>query len=230
MKSQQIFDQLKKEKRKNLTELESREILKHYGIPVVEGIVIQQIEDAVNFAKKYGYPLVLKIVSKDIIHKTDVGGVIVGIKNEKELRNGITDLIKNVKKKKSNVRIDGIFVQKMLPKSPEVIIGGKKDPTFGQVLVFGLGGVFVEVFNDVSFRVTPIKERDAIDMISEIKGIKILQGVRGGKPVDFKSLVDILMKTSRMLEENPDIKELDMNPVFALTNKSVAVDARIIVD
>jgi len=230
MKPQQIFDQLKKEKRKNLTELESREILKYYGIPVVEGIVIQQIEDAVNFAQKYGYPLVLKIVSKDIIHKTDVGGVIIGVKNEKELRNEIVNLIKTVRKKKPRVKIDGIFVQKMLSKSPEVIIGGKKDPTFGQVLVFGLGGVFVEVFNDVSFRVTPIKERDAIDMISEIKGIKILRGVRGEKPVDFKALVDILMKTSRMLEENPDIKELDMNPVFALTDRAVAVDARIIVD
>ena len=230
MKPQQIFDQLKKEKRNNLTEVESREILKYYGIPVVEGVVIQQIEDAADFAQKYGYPLVLKIVSKDIIHKTDVSGVIVGIKNEKELRNEITNLIKNVKKKKPSARIDGIFVQKMLPESPEVIIGGKKDLTFGQVLAFGLGGVFVEVFNDVSFRVVPIKERDAIDMISEIKGIKILQGVRGKKPVDFKALIDILMRTSRMLEENPGIKELDMNPVFALANRAVAVDARIIVD
>lgn len=230
MKPHQIFDQVRKEKRNNLTELESREIFKYYGIPVVEGIVIQQIEDALVFAKKYGYPLVLKIVSKDIIHKTDVGGVITGIKNEKELKDGIISILKNVGKKKPKAKIDGVFVQKMLPKSPEVIIGGKKDPTFDQVILFGLGGIFVEVFNDVSFRVVPIKERDAIDMISEIKGLKVLRGIRGEKPVDFKALVNILLKTSRMLEENPDIKELDINPVFALSDNAVAVDARIIID
>jgi len=230
MNPRQIFDQVRKEKRSNLTELESRKILKYYRIPVVDGIVVQQIEDGLAFAEKYGYPLVLKVVSKDIIHKTDVDGVIVGIKNGRELRDGIVNLIKNIRKKRPNASIDGIFVQKMLPKGPEVIIGGKKDATFDQVLLFGLGGVFVEVFNDVSFRVVPIKEKDAVDMISEIKGVKILRGVRGKKPVDFKALVDILMKTSRMLEENPDIKELDMNPVFALTNRAIAVDARIIID
>ncbi len=230
MKPQQIFDQARKENRNNLTELESREILKYYRIPVVEGIVVQQIEDALAFAQRYGYSLVLKIVSKDIIHKTDVGGVVVGIKNEKELREGMIDLIKNVRKRKPSARIDGVFVQKMLPKSPEVIIGGKKDPTFDQVIVFGLGGVFVEVFNDVSFRVVPITEKDAVEMIGEIKGVKVLQGIRGEKPVDFKTLVDILMKTSRMLEENQGIKELDINPVFALSDGAVAVDARIIID
>ncbi len=230
MKPQEIFNQARKERRNNLTELESREILKFYGISVVEGVVVQQIEGAMDFANKYGYPIVLKIVSKDIIHKTDVGGVIAGIKNEKELREGIINLIKNIKKERPKARIDGIFVQKMLPKSTEIIIGGKKDPTFDQVLLFGLGGVFVEVFNDVSFRVVPIKEKEAVDMISEIKGVKILQGIRGESPVDFKSLVDILIKTSRMLEESPDIKELDINPVFAFSDKAIAVDARIILD
>ncbi|PIV69060.1 MAG: acetyl-CoA synthetase [Candidatus Aenigmarchaeota archaeon CG01_land_8_20_14_3_00_37_9] len=230
MKPEHIFDQARKENRKNLTELESREILKHYRIPVVDGLVVQQIEDALAFADKRGYPLVLKVVSKDIIHKTDAGGVIIGVKNEKELRDGLIELIKNIKKNKPEARIDGIFVQKMLPKAAEVIVGGKKDPTFGQVLLFGLGGVFVEVFNDVSFRVVPINEKDAVNMISEIKGVKVLRGARGQKPVDFKALVDILIRTSRMLEENDDIVELDINPVFALTEGAVAVDARIIID
>ncbi|PJB74151.1 MAG: acetyl-CoA synthetase [Candidatus Aenigmarchaeota archaeon CG_4_9_14_3_um_filter_37_18] len=230
MKPEPIFDQARKENRKNLTELESREILKHYRIPVVDGLVVQQIEDALAFADKRGYPLVLKVVSKDIIHKTDAGGVITGVKNEKELRDGLIELIKNIKKNKPEARIDGIFVQKMLPKAAEVIVGGKKDPTFGQVLLFGLGGVFVEVFNDVSFRVVPINEKDAVNMISEIKGVKVLRGARGQKPVDFKALVDILIRTSRMLEENDDIVELDINPVFALTEGAVAVDARIIID
>lgn len=230
MKPQQIFDQVRKEKRTNLTELESREVLKYYRIPVVDGIVVQQIEDGIVFAEKYGYPLVLKIASKDIIHKTDVGGVITGIKTEKELRDGAVNLIKTVKDKKPNARIDGIFVQKMLPKAPEVIIGGKRDPTFDQVLLFGLGGVFVEVFNDVSFRVVPITQKDAVEMIGEIKGVKVLQGIRGNKPVNFQALVDILLKTSRMLDENQDIKEVDINPVFALSDGAVAVDARIIID
>ena len=230
MKPQQIFDQARKEKRNNLTELESRQILEYYRIPVVKGVVVQQIEDAIAFAEKYGYPLVLKIVSKDIIHKTDAGGVIVGIRNEKELRDGIVGLIKTVRKKKPRARIDGVFVQKMLAEAPEVIIGGKKDPTFNQVLLFGLGGIFVEVFNDVSFRVVPITTKDAVDMIGEIKGVKVLRGTRGKRPVDFKALVDILLKTSRMLQDNPDIQELDINPIFALTDGAVAVDARVIID
>ncbi|MBL7170085.1 MAG: acetate--CoA ligase family protein [Candidatus Aenigmarchaeota archaeon] len=230
MKPQQIFDQARKEKRNNLTELESRQILEYYRIPVVKGVVVQQIKDALAFAEKYGYPLVLKIVSKDIIHKTDAGGVIVGIRNEKELRDGIVGLIKTVRKKKPRARIDGVFVQKMLAEAPEVIIGGKKDPTFNQVLLFGLGGIFVEVFNDVSFRVVPITTKDAVDMIGEIKGVKVLRGTRGKRPVDFKALVDILLKTSRMLQDNPDIQELDINPIFALTDGAVAVDARVIID
>lgn len=230
MKPQQIFDQVRRDNRNNLTELESREVLKYYQIPVVEGIVAKDTNEAIDFAEKNGYPVVLKVVSKDIIHKTDIGGVIVGIKNEKELREGSLNLIRNVKKYKPTARIDGLFVQKMLPKGVEVIVGGKKDPTFDQVLLFGLGGVFVEIFNDVSFRVVPISQKDAVEMIAEIKGIKVLRGVRGNPPVDFKALVDILMKTSRMLEENQEIKELDINPVFALTSGAVAVDARIIID
>jgi acetyl-CoA synthetase (ADP-forming) len=230
MKPQQIFEKVRQERRNNLTELESRKILEYYQIPVVEGLVVQKIEDALEFADKYGYPLVLKIVSKDILHKTDVGGVKVGISTEKELRDGIVNLIKTVKKNKPKADIEGIFVQKMLPESPEVIIGGKKDPTFDQVILFGLGGVFVEVFNDVSFSVAPITQKEASEMITEIKGVKILKGIRGKEPVDFKALIDLLMKTSRMLKQNPDIRELDINPVFALKEGAIAVDARIIID
>ncbi|MBD3155861.1 MAG: acetyl-CoA synthetase [Candidatus Aenigmarchaeota archaeon] len=230
MRPQKIFDKVRKEGRNNLTELESRKILEYYRIPVVRGTVIQEIKDAISFANKFGYPLVLKVVSKDIIHKTDAGAVKIGIENEKELRDGITDLIKTVKKNKPKARIDGIFVQKMLPEAPEVIVGGKKDPTFDQVVLFGLGGVFVEVFEDVSFRVVPIKKREAAEMITEIKGLKVLKGIRGKEPVDFKALIDILMKTSKMLEGNPEIQELDINPVFAFSDDAIAVDARIIID
>lgn len=230
MKPKQLFEQVRKEGRQNLTESESREVLGYYGIPVVEGIIARNVEHAVAFAQKFGFPLVLKIASRDIIHKTDLGGVIVGIKNEKELREGFNEILNRIKMRTPTARIDGIFVQKMLPNAPEVIIGGKKDATFDQVILFGLGGVFVEVFNDVSFRVVPVKEMDAAEMISEIKGLKILKGIRGQQPVDFKALIDIITKTSRLLEDNPDIKELDINPVFALPKGAIAVDARIIID
>jgi acetyl-CoA synthetase (ADP-forming) len=230
MRPKKLFDQVRNEGRNNLTELESRKILEFYKIPVVEGKVIQEIEEALSFAGKYDYPLVLKVVSKDIIHKTDAGGVKIGIETEKELRDGIVDLIKTLKRNRPDAKIDGIFIQKMLPEAPEVIIGGKKDPTFDQVVLFGLGGIFVEVFEDVSFRVVPINKMEAGEMITEIKGLKILKGVRGKDPVDFKALIDILVKTSKMLEENPDIEELDINPVFAFTDGAVAVDARVIID
>jgi len=230
MEPKNIFKQVRKDKRKALTEQEAREVLKFYKIPVVKGKVAKTIGQAKEFADDMGYPLVLKIVSKDVLHKTDVGGVVVNVRNEAELKNSFFQILKNVHEKKPRSKIDGIFVQKMLAKSPEVIVGGKWDQTFEQVILFGLGGVFVEVFNDVSFRVVPIKERDAVEMIEETKGLKILKGCRGQKPVDFKALIDILMKTSKMLEQNQEIKELDINPIFAMSNKAVAVDARIIIE
>ncbi|MEM5793276.1 MAG: acetate--CoA ligase family protein [Candidatus Aenigmatarchaeota archaeon] len=230
MKPTEIFEKVRKEKRVNLNEIESREVLKYYGIPVVEGIVTNSIEEAVYFAEKKGYPVVLKIVSRDIIHKTDIGGVITNIKNERDLRDAFNQIIKNVRERAPKARIDGIFVQKMLPKSPEVIVGGKSDPTFDKVILFGIGGIFVEVFEDVSFRVIPITLSDAKEMISEIKGSKILMGIRGQDPVDLKSLADILLRTSKMLQENQEIKELDINPIFAMKKGAVAVDARIIIE
>jgi len=230
MKPEEIFKKVKNSKRNNLTEVESREVLEHYKIPVVKGEIIKTIEEAKKFVEKVGYPVVLKVVSRQIIHKTDIGGVILNIRNERELYQAYHQIIKNVEKKAPKAKIQGLFIQEMLPNDVEVIVGGKKDPTFGQTIAFGLGGVFVEVFEDVSFRVVPITRRDAIEMFKEIKALKILKGYRGKPPVDFEALVDILLKTSKMLEENPEIKELDINPVFALSDRAVAGDARIIVE
>jgi acetyl-CoA synthetase (ADP-forming) len=230
MKPKQLFEEIRRKRRNNLTELEAREVLTHYGIPTVIGQVIKSIEEAKKFVEKVGYPLVLKVLSPQIIHKTEVGGVILNIKNEKELFEAYHQIIKNVEKNAPKATIEGFFIQEMLSSDREVIIGGKYDPTFGPTIAFGLGGVFVEVFEDISFRVAPITQEDAIDMIKEIKAFKILKGYRGQKPVDFKALVDILLKTSKMLEENPEIKELDINPIFALPDKAVAVDARIIIE
>ena len=229
MRPKEIFERIKK-KRNNLTELESREVLTHYEIPIVKGEIVKTIEDAKKFVDKIGYPIVLKVVSPQILHKTDVGGVVVDIRNEKELFQAYHQIVKSVEEKVPDAVIDGFFIQEMISGGQEVIIGGKWDPTFDQTIAFGLGGVFVEVFEDVSFRVLPITKQDALEMIKEIKAYKILKGYRGKKPVSINALVDILLKTSKMMEDNPEIKELDINPVFALTDRAVAGDARIIIE
>jgi len=230
MNPKEIFKKVKNSKRSNLTEFEARGVLDYYNIPVVKGEIIKSLEEARKFVEKNGYPVVLKVVSRQIIHKTEVGGVVLNIRNEKELYQAYHQIIKNVEKKAPKAKIDGFFIQEMLPNDREVIVGGKKDPTFGQTIAFGLGGVFVEVLEDVSFRVVPITKEDTIEMLKEIKALKILKGYRGKPPVDFEALIDILLKTSKMLEDNPEIKELDINPIFALPDRAVAGDARIIVE
>ena len=230
MSPKEIFKKVKNSRRNNLTEFEAREVLDYYVIPIVKGEIIKSLEGAKKFVEKIGYPVVLKVVSRQIIHKTEVGGVVINIRNEKELYQAYHQIIKNVEKKAPKAKIDGFFIQEMLPNDREVIVGGKKDPTFGQTIAFGLGGVFVEVLEDVSFRVVPITKQDAIEMLKEIKALKILKGYRGKPSVDFEALVDVLLKTSKMLEENPEINELDINPIFALTDRAVAGDARIIVE
>jgi acetyl-CoA synthetase (ADP-forming) len=230
MSPKEIFKKVKNSRRNNLTEFEARQILDYYNIPVVKGDIVKSIEEAKKFVEKNGYPVVLKVVSRQIIHKTDVGGVVLNIRNETELYQAYHQIIKSVEKNAPKAKIDGLFIQQMLLNDREVIVGGKKDQTFGQTIAFGLGGIFVEVFEDISFRVVPITRQDAIEMLKEIKALKILKGYRGKPPVDFEALVDILLKTSKMLEENQEIKELDINPVFASSDGAVAGDARIIVE
>jgi len=230
MSPKEIFRRVKNSRRNNLTELESREILNYYKIPLVKGKVVKTIEGAKKFIEKTGYPTVLKVVSRQIIHKSDVGGVILNIDNEKKLFQAYHQIIKNIEKNAPKATIEGFFIQEMISGGQEVIVGGKLDPTFGQTIVFGLGGVFVEVFEDTSFRVVPITKEDALEMIKEIKAYKILKGYRGKPPVNIEALVDILLKTSKMLEENQKIKELDINPILALPDRAVAVDARIIIE
>ena len=230
MSPKQIFESVRKKKRRSLTEIESREILEYYKLPLVRGKIIKSIEESKKFIDEVGYPVVLKVVSPEIIHKTEVGGVVVNIQNEKQLYDAYNDILKNVKSKIPTARIEGLFVQEMMPPSFEVMVGGKYDNTFGQTIAFGLGGIYVEVYEDISFRIVPITEKDALNMIKETKAYKILSGYRGKKPADIKALIDMLMKTSKMLESNPEIKELDMNPVFALPDRAVAIDARIIIE
>jgi acyl-CoA synthetase (NDP forming) len=225
-----IFDQVKKEGRVILTEFESKKILKQAGISVVETKLAKTQKEAVSLTRKMGFPVVLKITSPDVIHKSDLGGVKLSLKNVTEVKRAYDEILKKVKKQYPNAVVHGVSVQKMARPGIEVIVGTSKDPQFGSVIMFGLGGVFVELLKDVSFRVIPVERKDAQEMINEIKGYPILEGYRGKDPADISALVEIILKISKLVEENSQIKELELNPVFAYRDKAVAVDARIILE
>jgi acetate---CoA ligase (ADP-forming) subunit beta len=225
-----IFDQVKKEGRSILTEYESKRILKQAGISVVETKLAKTQKEAVSFSQKIGFPVVIKIVSPDVIHKSDSGGVKLSLNNVAEVKKAYVGILKKVKRQYPGAVIHGISVQKMVRPGTEVIVGTSKDPQFGPVLMFGLGGVFVELLKDVSFRVIPVEQKDAQEMIKEIKGFPLLQGYRGKEPADISSLVNIILKLSKLIEENQQIKELELNPIVAYRNKAVAVDARILLE
>jgi acyl-CoA synthetase (NDP forming) len=213
-----------------LTEVESKELLKKAGIPVVEAKLARSKKEAVSISKKMGFPVVLKISSPDVIHKSDSGGVRLGLVNATQAGKAYSEIISSIKKAYPKALIEGVSVQRMAPPGVEVIVGMSKDPQFGPVLMFGLGGILVEVLKDVSFRIVPVTERDAGEMIREIKGYPILEGYRGQKPASIPALEKLIVKVSQFVENNPQIKELDLNPIFAYPNKAVAVDARIILE
>jgi acyl-CoA synthetase (NDP forming) len=217
------------EDRAVLTEIESKQALAAAGIPVVEATLAATADAAVDAAKQAGYPVVLKIVSPEVTHKSDAGGVKVGLAGEASVRAAFNEIIAAVKERQPQARIDGVAVQKMAPAGTEVIVGLSKDPQFGHVLMFGLGGVFVEVLKDVAFRIVPLEERDARQMIDEIKGRAVLDGVRGGEAASIDALAELLLKVSAFAEANPQIDELDLNPVFAYADGALAVDARIVI-
>ena len=227
-KIDEIFNVAKSEGRSFLYEYEAKHLFTLFDLPVTRIHVAKSIEEAVEAANRIGYPIVLKIVSPQILHKSDAGGVIVGVKDDQGIRDGYSKIIENAKNYKPDADITGILVQEMAPDGTEIIIGSTTDPTFGPTLMFGLGGIFVEILKDVSFRVAPITMTDATEMIDEIKAKKILEGVRGMPPSHKPTLAEILFKTSGMLMECPEIKELDMNPVLAYPDGARIVDARII--
>ncbi len=228
--ARKIIEQALSEGRSKLLEHEALRLAELYGVPVPGYGLARSEDEAVELAEKIGYPVVLKIVSPDIVHKSDVGGVVVGVETPEAVRKAYREIMENVKKHAPNARITGILVQKMAPKGAvEVIVGGLRDPVFGPTVMFGLGGIFVEVFRDVSFRIAPFTERDAEEMINEIKASKILKGYRNTPPRDIKSLVKIIMAVQKLMTENPEVRELDLNPVLSYPDKALAVDARVIV-
>ncbi|MEM4142025.1 MAG: acetate--CoA ligase family protein, partial [Thermoplasmata archaeon] len=229
-KVREILDKIKNEGRNYVTEVEAKEILAAYKIPVAKTLLAKNKEEAIQLSKNLKYPLVAKIVSPQIIHKSDVGGVVLNIKNEIELEQAYDKIMNNVKKNVSNAEILGIALQEMAPQGVESIIGSTKDIQFGPTVMFGLGGIFVEIMKDVSFRIAPFSKSTAIDMINELNGKSILYGVRGEKPKDIESLSDAISRISQLVTEFPEIKELDANPTLVYENGICVVDARIILE
>jgi 4-hydroxybutyryl-CoA synthetase (ADP-forming) len=231
-KVKSIFENVRKNGRSNLLEEEGYEVLEAYGFPTPKSILCSREQECIDAAKEIGYPLVMKIVSPDIIHKSDAGGVKVGIKTDDELRNSFRTITENALKYKSDAKIKGVLVQEMVKSAKETILGASQDPTFGPVIMFGLGGIYVEVLKDVVFRIVPIDEQEATNMVESIKTIKLLKGVRGEKSSDLRAIADSLQRLSQLVVDFPEIKEFDINPLLVLEEGKGArvVDARIILN
>jgi acyl-CoA synthetase (NDP forming) len=231
MLSEQILKQAEQENRTQLTEVESKEFLQEAGIPVIETKLTRTKKTAISTSKKMGFPVVLKVASPDIIHKSDSGGVKLRLANATQVGNAYSEIMLSIRQRFPEARIQGVSLQKMArPGGVEVIIGLSKDAQFGPVLMFGLGGILVEVLKDVSFRLVPITKRDAEEMVREIKGNPLLQGYRGQEPADIPFLEQLLVKVSELAEQYPQIKELDLNPIFAYQDGAIAVDARVVLE
>lgn len=228
MATQDIISRARQENRTVLTEIEAKKILAEAGINCTETQLAATREDAVATAEQIGYPVVLKISSVDITHKSDAGGVKVNLKDRAAVETAYDDIMAAARAKFPDADIEGISVQGMARMGIEIIMGMIKDASFGPVVMFGLGGVLVEVLKDVSFRIVPIEAADAEEMTSEIQGRKLLEGYRGQDPADIPYLQDMLVKLSDFVDRTPGIEEIDMNPVFAYKEGAVVVDARII--
>jgi acyl-CoA synthetase (NDP forming) len=225
-----IIAQARREGRKALLETEAKVICTEYHIPVTTFKLAENEEEAAEFAGQIGFPVVLKIVSPDIIHKSDAGGVIINLKNDAEVKNAYAKILKNAKKYNPAAKIAGVLVQEMAPQATEVIVGAIKDPQFGQTLMFGLGGIFVELLKDVTFRVAPLTRDDAYEMVTKVKAYPLLTGYRNTPPADLDAIINALMNTSKLVMDHPEIKELDLNPIMAYEKGAKTVDARIILE
>jgi acetate---CoA ligase (ADP-forming) subunit beta len=224
-----VLGQARAEGRTLLNEVEAKQILRDAGIPATAATLATSREQAQQQAEAMGYPVVLKVVSPDIAHKSDVGGVKLGLTDANAVAAAFDEIMANAKKAEPNARINGVSVQEMAKQGTEVIVGMTTDPQFGPVMMFGLGGIMVEVLKDVAFRLVPLTNKDAAQMIGEIKGKPILDGVRGGPAADMAALQSTMVKVSELVQKHPEIRELDLNPVFAYPDGALAVDARIVV-
>jgi acetyl coenzyme A synthetase (ADP forming)-like protein len=225
-----VLNKVKADGRTSLTAPEGKLLCDAYGIPVPGEGVASSAAEAVKLASGMGYPVVMKIVSPDILHKTEAGGVIVGVKDDAAAKAAYDTILANAKKYKADAKIEGVQVQQMLAGGLEVIVGSITDGCFGKLVAFGLGGVLVEVLKDITFRLAPATKEDALSMLDGIQAKDMLHGVRGGEAVNRDALAEIIVNVSRLVSDFPEIFELDLNPVFATAKDAIAADVRIVVD
>src|SRR5438876_4734368 len=225
-----VLDTVKAEGRTALTAPEGKVVCEAYGIAVPKEGVATSAADAAKIATAMGFPVVLKIVSPDILHKTEAGGVLVGVKSAEDAQKGYDTIIANAKKYNAKANVLGVQVQEMLTGGQEVIIGAVTDPVFGKLVAFGLGGVLVEVLKDITFRLAPASKADAMSMLDGIAAAEILKGVRGAPAVKRDALAAMIVNVSQLVADYPEIAEMDLNPVFATRDGAIAADVRIVVN
>ncbi len=226
----QILDRVRADQRSSLTAPEGKLVCDAYGIAVPKEGVAKSAGEAARIAAGMGFPVVMKIVSPDILHKTEAGGVMVDVKTAADVERNYETILANAKKYKSDAKIEGIQVQQMLLGGQEVIVGAVTDGSFGKLVAFGLGGVLVEVLKDITFRLAPATKQDALSMLDGIQAHEMLKGVRGSDPANRDAIADIIVNVSRLITDFPEIAEMDLNPVFATKTDAIAADVRIVVD
>jgi acyl-CoA synthetase (NDP forming) len=226
---QQLLDCARSESR-DLLLSEAMEVLEHYGIPTARGVRATSVEEAQQAAEGMGYPIALKIISEQISHKSDVGGVQLNLRNAPAVKEAFEEMLERIGQAYPQAKIEGVLVQPMVTGGQELILGGRQDANFGPVVLAGLGGIFVEVFEEVSLRVAPITRQEATEMIDQLRGAPILKGARGRKPADIPAVAEALLRLSQLLNDFPEIREIDLNPlrVFHENEGCRALDARVI--
>ena len=227
---QAVLEQVRTAGRTALTATEGKQICDAYGIPTPQEGLAASAAEAVRLAEDMGYPVVLKIESPDILHKTDAGGVLTGLESAADVEQGYATIVANAQAYQANAAITGVQVQQMLPAAQEVIVGAVTDPSFGKIVAFGLGGVLVEVMQDITFRLAPTTDDEALSMLDDIAGAAVLRGVRGAAGVDREALGRLIVSVSHLINDFPEISEMDLNPIFATPTSATAVDVRIVVD
>jgi len=226
----QVFDRVRDEGRLTLGDAESREIMEAYGLRIPRSTLAKTADEAVAAAESIGYPVVMKIASPDILHKSDIGGVRLNIRDADQVRDSFDLLVYRAQRYMADARIWGVLVQEMVSRGKEIIIGANRDPQFGPLLMFGLGGIYVEVLKDVTFRIAPLSRREASEMMDEIQSYHLLRGVRGEKPADLEAIIDTILRVSQLVTDFPEIVEMDINPltVHEEGRGAVAVDMRFV--
>jgi acetyltransferase len=226
----ELFDKVREEGRVSIGDTEAREVLEAYGFPVPESRLAESAEEAVDIAQEIGFPVVLKVASPDILHKTDVGGVKLNLNSATDVRDAYDLIVYRAGRYVPDARVWGCLVQEMVTEGREILVGMNRDPQFGPLVAFGLGGIYVEALKDVAFRIAPFSREEAREMIHEIRSYPLLAGVRGEPPADHEAMVDALMRISQLVTDFPEILELDINPltVFEEGQGATAIDMRLV--